>query len=169
MIRCSPVHLAFFGGRSEDEEDFCFLLGHTVLTQIQQSILEPGFKVRYAVILSIFFKHTCSIYLITCILGVSLPVWVKCNQSILSMLTQSSIALVIFHHPEKHRREPETALKRAPSPQRAPSSLIFFPPDLLAPCLGWCVTGGPGERAFFFSAFLAISLCFSSDNRRHFC
>lgn len=37
----------------------------------------------------------------------------------------------------------------------------------MVPCLGWCTTGGPGERAFFLSAFLAISLCFSNQSGLH--
>lgn len=47
-------------------------------------------------------------------------------------------------------------------PDAAETCFLFH--YLLGACLGCWTTGGPGERAFFFSAFLAISLCFSVNN-----
>lgn len=36
---------------------------------------------------------------------VTIPVRVKCNQRLLSMLTQSSVALVVLHCPKKDNQE----------------------------------------------------------------
>lgn len=123
--------------------------------------------VSYSVLCSLHMDFNS---LISSVDAVSLPVWVQCYQSVLSLLTQRSVALVKFHH-SKWRKTNSCWLKTSSlhyvhdrkdsSENLLPHSLPLSSPYLFAPCLGWCMTGGAGERAFFFSAFLAISLCFS--------
>lgn len=102
---------------------------------------------------------------INCTPGVILPICAECNQTLLRVLTQSCVALVKLHSPKSKRKHLFSVIKL--TSQTASSS----PPHLFGPCLGCCTTGGPGERAFFFSAFRTISLCFSETykNISHIC
>lgn len=98
---------------------------------------------------------------------VTLPVRVQSNQTFLSVLTQSRVALVVLHCPGRKitngRQLKGQKVSSCHLADAAETCSLFR--YLLG--LGWCTTGGPGERAFFFRAFLAISLCFSVNNNNN--